>query len=46
MIGGSMRWMRRAGVGIAVVLAGSLLGGVASAADSTSQWNSAGGLPG
>jgi hypothetical protein len=29
--------MRRAGVGIAVVVAGALVGGVASAADSTSQ---------
>ena len=38
-----MKWTSKAGVGIAVVASSALLGGVASAADGTSQWNSAGG---
>jgi polyvinyl alcohol dehydrogenase (cytochrome) len=38
-----MKWTSKTGVGIAVVVASALLGGVASAADGISQWNSAGG---
>jgi polyvinyl alcohol dehydrogenase (cytochrome) len=44
MLRGSTRRMKKARGGlVALVVAGALLGGVASAADSGSQWNSAGG---
>ena len=44
MTGGPMRWLGRARGGVvALVVAGALLGGVAGAAGSGSQWTSAGG---